>query len=149
VFGSHEKPIFIHPDLSYLHKRKWIIDTSYHHYSHAPSRGLRADKEGTCDASESEAMRTHVQRASALSSVKSALRPDPSISSSVFSSRKCDTVATNTEQDIDSAREDGPLASPSTKSRTHVAKIWIASSSAYASRRAASSTLSCPVASSR
>jgi hypothetical protein len=72
---------------------------SYHHYSPTPLGGLRAPKEGTCDASESEAMCTRIQRASDLSSVKSELHPDLSTSSSVFNSGKCDMAATNTERD--------------------------------------------------
>jgi hypothetical protein len=51
--------------------------------------------------------------------------------------------------DIDAAREDGPSVLPSTNSRTRTATVCRASSSASASHRAASSTLSCPAASSR
>jgi hypothetical protein len=56
-------------------------------------------EEGTYDASESKAACTRVQRTSTSSSVKSAMRPDLSTSSSVFNSQKCDTVATNVEHD--------------------------------------------------
>jgi hypothetical protein len=48
---------------------------------------------------QSEAARTQVQRASASSSIRSALCPDPSTSKSVFSSEKCDMVAVDVEQD--------------------------------------------------
>jgi hypothetical protein len=61
---------------------------SYHHYSPTPSGGLQATEEGTCNASESEATDTRIQRASASSSVKSALRLDPSTSSSIFNFEK-------------------------------------------------------------
>jgi hypothetical protein len=70
---------------------------SYHPYSPRPSGQLWATEEGTRDARESEATHTQVPRASASSSVKSALRLDPSTSSLVFTSRKGDTVATNAE----------------------------------------------------
>jgi hypothetical protein len=76
-----------------------IIYMSYHHYSPALSGGLRAAEEGTCDASESEVVRTQVQRAPTSFSVKSALRPDPSTSSSTSNFGKCDTTATRVEQD--------------------------------------------------
>jgi hypothetical protein len=162
---------FIHPDCSYLNKSKRIIYISYHHYYPTPSGGLRATKEGTCDARESEAVRTRVQRASASSSVKSTLHPDPSTSSSVSNSGKCNTTATNVEWDPqwtpsmvaasiqplkssatvdkEAAREDGPSALSSTKSRTHATEVHRASSSASASHRAANSTLSRTTTSSR
>jgi hypothetical protein len=129
---------FIRPDHSYLNKRKRIIYTSYHQQSPTPSGGLWAIEERTCSASGSESVRTWVQRASASSSVKSALHPDPSTCSLVYSSGKCDMVATNAEwntqrtpsagavsirpsrssaaTDIETAREDGPLVLPSSKS---------------------------------
>jgi hypothetical protein len=134
---------------------------SYHYYSPLPSGGLWATKEGTCDTSESEATLTQIQRASASSYVKSALHLDPSTSSSVFNSRKCNMAATNVERDpqrtllvtaapdIDAAREDDPSTLPSTKPRTRVAEVYKASSSASASHCAASSTLSYLVALSR
>jgi hypothetical protein len=144
---------------------------SYHHYSPTPSGGLWATKEGTCDANESEAACTQIQRASSSSSVKSVLCPDQSTSSLVFNSRKCDTAATNVElepqwtplaaaasirplsssaaTDIDVAREDGPSALPSTKPQTQAVEVRRASSAASTSHHVASSTLSCPAASSR
>jgi hypothetical protein len=110
---------------------------SYHHYSPTPSGGLRTTEEGRCDASKSEDGRTQIQRASASSNVKFALCPNLSTASSVSDSRKCNTVATNKEQnpqhtplaaatlirplssfatvDIDAAREDNPSVLPSTK----------------------------------
>jgi hypothetical protein len=99
VSGSHEQPDFFHLDLSYLHKTKRINYTSYHHYSPVSSGGLQAIEEGTYDTSKSEAACTRVQRATALSSIRSALCPDPSTSRSVFNSGKCDTVVTNAEPD--------------------------------------------------
>jgi hypothetical protein len=48
-----------------------IMYTSYTRYSPMPSGGLRETEEGTCDASESKATRTQVQRASASSYIKS------------------------------------------------------------------------------
>jgi hypothetical protein len=71
---------------------------SYHHYYAAPSGGLQATEGGTCDASESEGTHTWIQWASASSSIKSVLHPDPSTSSSVFNYGKCDTGATNVER---------------------------------------------------
>jgi hypothetical protein len=41
-----------------LKQKQKVTHTSYHHYSPAPSRGLRATKEETSDASESTAART-------------------------------------------------------------------------------------------
>jgi hypothetical protein len=157
--------IFFHPNLSYLHKSKKINCTSYHYYPlPMPSGGLRAIKEGAYNASKFEAARTWVQRASASSFVRSTLRPNPSTSRLVFSSGKCDTVATNAKRDpqwtplaaagslqsssssttvdIDAAKEDGPSVPPSTRSQTHVAKACRASSSAPTSRHVDSSTLS-------
>jgi hypothetical protein len=88
-------------------------------------------------ASESEVVHTRVQRASNLSCIKSVLHPEPSTSSSVFSSEKCNTAATNTKQhpkrapleprvepafeqlhamDIATTKERGLSALPSTKS---------------------------------
>jgi hypothetical protein len=61
--------------------------------------GLWALEEVTCDASESEAARTWIQMESAPCSVKSMLHLDPSTSSLVFSSRKCDTAVANGEWD--------------------------------------------------
>jgi hypothetical protein len=61
----------------------------------ALSGGLQAIKEGTCDANESEATRTWIQRDSASPSVKSAFCLDLSTSSSVFSCGKSDTAATS------------------------------------------------------
>jgi hypothetical protein len=57
--------------------------------------------------------------------------------------------SSSTVVDIDAAKEDGPSTLPSTKSQTRAAEIYRASSSASASCRSASSTLSCPAASSR
>jgi hypothetical protein len=144
---------------------------SYHHYCPVPSGGLHASKEGTYDAIESKAAGTQVQRASASSFVKSTLHPKLSTSRSVFNSGKCNMVAINTEQepqrtplacaasiqpwsnstsmDIGAAKEDGPLALPSTKSQTRAAEVRTASSSASASHRVASSTLIYPIVLSR
>jgi hypothetical protein len=72
---------------------------SYHHYSPVLSGGLPASEEGTCNASESEAARTRIHRASASSSIESTLCSDPSTFSSVFNSGKCDTMTTNAEWD--------------------------------------------------
>jgi hypothetical protein len=90
--------IFFHSDLSYLHKSKRINYTSYHHPPPVPSGWLRATILRAYDANKSEAARTWVQRASASSSITSVLCPDSSTSRSVFSTRKCDTVAINREQ---------------------------------------------------
>jgi hypothetical protein len=116
-------------------------------------------------------MRTRVQRASTSSSVWPTLRLSLSTSSSVFSSGKCDTTATNAERDpqqtllaalasirplsnpaaadIDAEREDGPSVLSSSKSRTHVAEVCKASSFTSASHQAANSTLSYVMAWSR
>jgi hypothetical protein len=51
--------------------------------------------------------------------------------------------------DKDAVREDGPLTLSNTMFRTHVAEVHRVSSSVFASRRAASSALRYPVASSR
>jgi hypothetical protein len=123
-----------------LKQSKKIMYMSNHHYSSTPLGGLWATEEGTCDVSESVAARTQIQRASASSSVKSTLFPNPSTSSSVFNSSKCDTGATNAEwdpqwtslvvaalirplsssagADIDATREDGPLALAHTTAST-------------------------------
>jgi hypothetical protein len=61
--------------------------------------GCEQPKKDTYNAIKSKATRTQVQRASASSSVRSMLRPDLRTSRSVFSSGKCDTVATNAEWD--------------------------------------------------
>jgi hypothetical protein len=140
----------------------------------APEHQLRrlwAIEEGTCDTSESEVACTQDQRASTSSSLVLTLRPDPSTSRLASSSGECDTVATNAVQDpqrtplgvvafirlsrssaiadIDVTSKDEPSALPSTKSQTHTAKDHRASSSAFASHRAASSTISYLEASSR
>jgi hypothetical protein len=65
----------------------------YHYYSPVSSGGSWANEEETRDASESEAMLTRGQRASASSSVRSTFCPDPSSSSS----GKCDKVTTNAD----------------------------------------------------
>jgi hypothetical protein len=95
---DHTNNLFlIHQDCSYLNKRKRTTYISYHHYS-TSSGGSHATEEGMCDANDSEATHTQVQRASASSSIKPALCPELSTSRLVFSSGKCDTVATSTEQ---------------------------------------------------
>jgi hypothetical protein len=68
---------------------------SYHHYSLTLSGRLLTTEEGTCDANKSESTRTQLQRAPASSSIKFALRLDPSTSSS----GKWDTTATSVEWD--------------------------------------------------
>jgi hypothetical protein len=116
-----------------------VNHTSYHrNYSLTSSGGPWAAEEGTYDGSKSEAVRTQVQRTSASFFVRPALHPDLSSSTSDFSSKKCDTMATNVERDpwrtilavtvliqlsssstimdIDAAREDGPSVLSSTKS---------------------------------
>jgi hypothetical protein len=130
---------FIHSDFFVLTQRQKVNYASYHrYYSPAPLRAPRATKEGTYDTSEFEATRTRVQRSFASSSVRSALRLDPSNCGSGFSYGKCAMVATNIEWDpqrtplaaaasirpssssiavdIDATREDNPSALSSTKS---------------------------------
>jgi hypothetical protein len=74
---------FSYPCLPYFTKQK--NNQLDHYYSFASSRGLRANEEGTSDASESEAALTKGERASAWSSLISASCLDPSNSSSSFS----------------------------------------------------------------
>jgi hypothetical protein len=94
---DHTNNLFlVHLDHPYLNKKRTTY-IGYHHYSLVLSEWSWATEEGTCDASESEAARTRAQRASTSSSVNPALRPDPSTSRSVSSSRKCDTTVINAE----------------------------------------------------
>jgi hypothetical protein len=105
-----------------------------------------------------------VQRASTYSSVRSVLHPDPSSSSSVSNSEKCNRVVGNANrvpqrtplaattsvwsssssaaEDSDTAKEDIPSALSSSKSRTWAAELRRATSSASTSHRAACSTSS-------
>jgi hypothetical protein len=84
----------------YLHKgkRKNQNNTNYHHYSTPASLGEpRAADGGMNDANKFEVGHTWVQRASTWSSIRSALHTDPSSSSSVPNSRKCDKAVANTD----------------------------------------------------
>jgi hypothetical protein len=126
-----------------------------------PSGGLLGTDGRTYNASESEVRHAKIQRASTRSSIKTALHVDPSSSSSVSSSGKCDKAATSVDRvpqrtsvvavasnwpssnsatvDRDAAREEAPSALSNTKSRTRIAKVYRASSSVSTSRREATS----------
>jgi hypothetical protein len=130
---------------SYLHKsKKKKNDKNYHHCSiPTPTGGSWATDKGVYDINESDAWRAWVQRASTSSCVRSALRPDPSSSSLVPNSGKCDRAATNIDrvpqrtplavvasiwssnssiaEDSDAAKEDGSSALFNTNSQTRAA----------------------------
>jgi hypothetical protein len=134
---------FSYSGLPYFTKKK--NNQLDHYYFFASSGGSRANEEGTSDANESEAMLTKGQRVSTWLSLRSASRPDPSNSSSDFSSVKCDKAVTNagrlphqtplaaavlirfsvssTTMDRDVTREDSLPASPSIRSQTSAVDV--------------------------
>jgi hypothetical protein len=80
---------FIHSDFFVLTQKRKVNYTSYRsYYSPTPSGEPWATKRGTFYCSESEAALIQAQRASASSSARFALRPDPSNPSLVFCSEK-------------------------------------------------------------
>jgi hypothetical protein len=87
---------FSHWGLPYLQKRD--NKSNYRCYCFTSCRGSRANVEGTSDASKFKATLTKGHRASTSSSLWSTVHPDPSNSSSDFSSGKCEKAATNADR---------------------------------------------------
>jgi hypothetical protein len=98
VSGSCEQHVFIHLNLPYIQNKRLTTPPNQRYYSLTMSGGLQMTEGATCDASESEAVRTWDQRTSASSFVRSALRLGPSSSRSDFSLGKWDKAATNANQ---------------------------------------------------